>query len=82
MDKNTITGFVLIAIVLFGFTWFNQPSEEEMEAQRVKDSIENVVRKKAEEQQKIAEIQKKAEAARKATEDSTALFHNAMTGAG
>ena len=82
MDKNTITGFVLIAIVLFGFTWFNQPFEEEMEAQRVKDSIENVVKKKAEEQQKIAEIQKKAEAARKATEDSTALFHNAMTGTG
>ena len=80
MDKNTIIGFVLIAVVLFGFTWYNQPSQEEMEAMRVQDSIETVVKKKAEEQQKLAEIQRKAEAARKVVEDSTLLFHNAMQG--
>ena len=80
MDKNTIIGFVLIAVVLFGFTWYNQPSPEEVEAMRMKDSVENVVRKKAEEQQRIAEIQRKAEAARKAVEDSTLLFHAAMRG--
>ena len=33
MDKNTITGFVLIAAVLFGFSWFSRPSEEEIRAQ-------------------------------------------------
>ena len=22
MDKNTITGFVLIGLILFGFTWY------------------------------------------------------------
>ena len=27
MDKNTITGFVLIALILFGFAWWQQPSE-------------------------------------------------------
>ena len=58
MDKNTIIGFVLIAAVLFGFTWYNQPSQEEVEAMRAKDSIENVAKLKAEEQQKIAEIQR------------------------
>ena len=57
MDKNTIIGFVLIAAVLFGFTWYNQPSQEEVEAMRAKDSIENVAKLKAEEQQKIAEEQ-------------------------
>lgn len=80
MDKNTIIGFALIAAVLFGFTWFNQPSQEEMEAQRISDSIENVARQKAEEQQKIADIQKKAEAIKAAEEDSTALFYGYLTG--
>jgi membrane protein insertase, YidC/Oxa1 family, N-terminal domain len=43
MDKNTITGFVLIGIVLFAFSWFNQPSPEQLEAQRrYNDSIERV----------------------------------------
>ena len=34
MDKNTITGFVLIALILFGFAWWQQPSEEQLEQQR------------------------------------------------
>ena len=29
MDKNTITGFVLIALILFGFAWWQHPSEEQ-----------------------------------------------------
>ena len=39
MDKNTIIGFVLIAVVLIGFSWYNQPSAEQIEAQRREDSI-------------------------------------------
>ena len=66
--------------VFFGFTWFGQPSKEELEAQRVSDSIENVNRQKAEEQRKIAEIQRKAESMKAAEEDSTALFHTALAG--
>ena len=34
MDKNTIIGFVLIAVVLIGFSWWNRPSEEEIKAQQ------------------------------------------------
>ena len=34
MDKNTIIGFVLIGIVLFGFSWLNRPTPEQIEAQR------------------------------------------------
>ena len=34
MDKNTLTGFILIAAVLIGFSYFSRPSEAEMEAQR------------------------------------------------
>jgi len=43
MDKNTITGFVLIAAVIIGFTLLSRPSAEDIERQnqqRIKDSIE------------------------------------------
>lgn len=44
MDKNTIIGFVLIAAVLIGFTYFSQPSKEEIEKRQEahrRDSIEH-----------------------------------------
>lgn len=80
MDKNTIIGFVLIAAVLFGFTWFNQPSREQMEAKRIQDSTAAAAKAKADEQRKIAEVQRKADAIKAAQADSTALFHTALTG--
>ena len=43
MDKNTIIGFVLIALVLIGFSWYNQPSAEQIELQRKEDSIAAVI---------------------------------------
>ena len=43
MDKNTIIGFILIGIVLFGFSWWNRPSPEQIEAQRrYQDSIAQI----------------------------------------
>lgn len=73
MDKNTITGFVLMALVVIGFSWYSQPSEEERRLMAQQDSIAAVEKLNAEkaaieQQQKIAE--EKAEQAA----DSTALF--------
>lgn len=40
MDKNTIIGFVLMIVVVLAFSWFTQPSPEEIAAQRqYNDSI-------------------------------------------
>ena len=40
MDKNTVIGLVLIMAVIFGFSWLNQPSKEELaRRQHVRDSI-------------------------------------------
>lgn len=39
MDKNTIIGMVLIAALLFGYSWYSQPSAEEQRAAFVQDSI-------------------------------------------
>ena len=40
MDRNTWVGFLLIALIIIGFSWFTRPSEEELAArQAMNDSI-------------------------------------------
>ena len=79
MDKNTITGLVLIAILLVGFSFLSRPSKEQLAAQqRYYDSIAQV-------QQREADLKAKAEAAlandkEEQTADSTVLFFNALQG--
>ncbi len=34
MNKNTIIGFLLIGVLLFGFAWLNKPSEEQIQEQK------------------------------------------------
>lgn len=34
MDKNTLWGLLMMAAVIFGFMWLNQPSAEEIEAKK------------------------------------------------
>ncbi|MDR1004727.1 MAG: membrane protein insertase YidC, partial [Prevotellaceae bacterium] len=79
MDKNTVTGFVLIAILLIGFSFLSRPSEEQQEAwKRYNDSIALV-------QQREAELKAKQEAALAnehavAAIDSSSLFFRARSG--
>ena len=80
MDKNTILGFVLIALVLIGFSWYNQPSAEQIEAQRKEDSIAQVIKANAEKKQKADEAARKAQAEAAAKGDSTATFFSALNG--
>ena len=54
MNKNNIIGFLLIALVLIGFSWYTQPSAEEQRAAFVQDSIAKA---------KHAEIEKASKAA-------------------
>lgn len=79
MDKNTIVGIILIAVVLIGFSWWNQPSDEEVKAQQEQLEKEKTTKAQAE---KIAQLQAKQlqKAKEKAEEDTTALFHNALKG--
>ena len=40
MDKNTWIGFLLIAVIIVGFSFIGRPSKEELaERQRIQDSI-------------------------------------------
>lgn len=80
MDKNTITGFILIAAVLIGFSIWSQPSAEEQAAAIRQDSIQNAMRQQAEENRKATELEKAAQAKAAVQNDSTALFHTALSG--
>ena len=80
MDKNSIIGFVLIAAVLIGFSWYSRPSEEEQRAAFVQDSIAQVNREKAEKAAKAAAFKRQQEAKQSIAADTTALFHKALFG--
>ena len=76
MDKNTLVGFVLIGAVLIGFSYWNRPSQEEMErAQRYQDSIQTAQLEAAR-----LEAQAAAQSVQALTLDSTSLFFGANQG--
>lgn len=81
MNKSSLIGFILIALILFGWMYWMQPSKEELaEQKRIQDSIMTARREAAaldslrllQEQQREAEAQRLAELDR-ASMDSTAI---------
>ncbi|MFV0521534.1 MAG: membrane protein insertase YidC [Mangrovibacterium sp.] len=76
MDKNTITGLVLIFVILLGFSYFTKPSQEEIETAKLRhDSIQQVEQSRKHE----AEAKQIAESAKAVLQknDSTAT-HDAI----
>lgn len=80
MDKNTIIGMVLIAALLFGYSWYSQPSAEEQRAAFVQDSIAQAKKRELEKTQKANAAARKQTEQQQAAADTTALFHAAMQG--
>lgn len=56
MDRNTITGLIVIALILIGYSYFMSPSKEELKAMHVRDSIARV------EAQRAAALEKERQA--------------------
>ena len=79
MDKNTIIGFVLIAALLIGFSWYTKPSEEEIAQQRKQNSITAIAKQKAEQQLETEKQTAQANAAL-ANQDTTKTFYKALNG--
>ena len=80
MNKNNIIGFLLIAVVLIGFSWYNQPSAEEQRAAFVQDSIAKAKHAEMEKASKAAAAKRQTNAKAKVEADSTALFYSALKG--
>lgn len=76
MNRNTLIGFSLIAVILIVFSWLNQPSQEEIDAYyRAQDSIATATalaqKQQAEHEARTAQVV--------ATVDSTDLFFPALS---
>ncbi len=80
MNKDTFIGFVLIGLILIGFSWYNQPSQEQVDAARIQDSIAAVMKENAAKKRQAEEAARKAQAEAAAKGDTTALFHVALNG--
>ncbi len=76
MDKNKLIGFVLIALVLIGFSWWTRPSEEDAARRQAQDSLAAAARMEAERRYKSDSIA----AVERARNDTSVLFHSAMRG--
>ena len=80
MDKNTLTGIVLIAALLIGYSWWSQPSAEEQRAAFLQDSIAQVQKANEQALKKKAQTEKAEKMKREVEEDTTALFHSSYKG--
>ena len=74
MNRNTVTGFVLIALVLIGFSWWTTPSQEQLAEQARQDSI---ARANYIEQQQTP-VKTPEQKAQELMADTTLTFHAAM----
>lgn len=76
MDKNTISGLVLIFAILITFSYLNKPSQEEIAAEkRRKDSIEQVAvaTQRQAEKEALQAVQQAATTPAETPEDSVAV---------
>ena len=80
MNKDNMIGFGLILLVLIAFSWYNQPSAEQVEAQRKQDSIAAVLKENAQKQAELKLKAAKDSAIQVAQADTAALFYAASQG--
>ncbi len=63
MDRNSITGIILITLILAFFWWMNKPTEEQLRAmERQRDSLKQVELAKLEAEQNAATVKDTAKA--------------------
>ena len=80
MDKNTVTGFILMALVLILFSWYSRPSKEQIQAQHERDSIAAVQRAEAEKAEAEAALTVPEGSPEGFAPDSTSLIFAAAQG--
>lgn len=79
MDKNSLIGFALMGLVLVAFSYYTQPSAEELRERQKQDSIAHVSYIKQQEEKEAAKVaaeEKKAAQLQALLTDSSSLFFN------
>ncbi|ASB50060.1 membrane protein insertase YidC [Alkalitalea saponilacus] len=71
MDRNSITGLLLITLILIGFWFINKPSQEQVEAMRQQRDSLRMVEMLEEERRLSEEVRKEAEATPVSLTDET-----------
>jgi len=80
MDKNTITGFILIILVFIGYFFLTRPSQEQIEAQRrYQDSIMQLKQSQQIEQQQAINAQQQIKEKEEQEAESDSLSHARIT---
>ena len=77
MDQNSLIGFALMGLVLVAFSYYTQPSQEELRERQRQDSIAQVSYVKQQEEKEAAKVaaeQQKAAQLQNMLTDSTSLF--------
>ena len=80
MNRNTVTGFILIALVLIGFSWWSTPSQEEIEAQKKEQQKQELAQAAAKKKQQEADSVKQARIEAAAQGDTVSLFSPSLVG--
>ncbi|MCU4157521.1 membrane protein insertase YidC [Carboxylicivirga sp. A043] len=74
MDRNSITGIILITVILAFFWWINKPSEEQLaQQQHRRDSIAMVEKTRAEAEAQAALVKEQQAQKAEATKDSSTI---------
>lgn len=63
MDRNSITGLVIITLILIGFWFVNKPDEQQIEAARQRQDSLRIVELKMEQEKLVKQLQAEAEKA-------------------
>lgn len=79
MDRNNIIGIVLIALVFIGYSWWAQPSAEQL-AQKAKEDSIALVKANAAKVQTSKSTQDTNVLKDSTSQDTTSLFFTALTG--
>ena len=61
MDRNSITGLVIITLILIGFWFVNKPDEQQIEAARQRQDSLRIVELKMEQEKLVKQLQAEAE---------------------
>ena len=78
MDKNTIIGFFLMALVILGFSWLSRPSEEEIAAQKAERERMEQAAAEEKKQAEAIEAEEAEEQALFAEQDTSVILENEL----